>query len=329
MKKEKFFQLAEVALSLLIVVGIYWLGENLKLPEKTIPVTPSIIEGRDEFYAGVIVGEKVRWVVGKKGKILRSESNGAGWNPQNSGVKTALQGIAAWDEKKAVVVGNDGLVLLTHDSGNTWEKVQLGNEGLGVKLLKVRIDPEGVAWAVGAMGAVYASHDTGKSWRRMARTQDIAWNDVGFSPDGKVWLVGEFGHVAFADPKHVDDNGELEWQAVKVSADRSLMAIIFLDAQTALIAGLDGTLLRTKDSGKSWEKVLLPTREHIFALASNGHTTVGVGSRGLRIVSQQGGSSWEVGRVAKEDFNWHTDIAIKGEEQLIVGAGLVQMNGRE
>lgn len=325
MKKERLFQLIELILSIAIVFGIYWLGENFKLTEKTTPVEPATIERRDQFYSGVIAGNAVRWVVGKKGKILRSDDHGITWQLQKSGVKTSLQSIAAWDALKAVVVGSEGLVLITQNGGKAWEKVQLPDVLPSVNFLRVRIDPQGVAWVVGAMGTVYASSDFGKSWRRMAMQQDQAWNDIGFSATGQVWLVGEYGHVTFTEYKETHDKAEPSWQQVKVPAEHSLMSIMFRDAQVGFIVGLDGVLLRTENAGKNWERIPLATTEHIFDVAFDGTSTVGVGSRGLRIASDRDGVNWRVGKVSNDDFSWHTSIAIKGEEELITGATLGQM----
>lgn len=325
MKKERLFQLVELILSIVIVVGIYWLGENLKLTEKTTPVEPATIERRDQFYSGVIAGDAVRWVVGKKGKILRSDDHGIDWQPQKSGVKTSLQSIAAWDAIKAVIVGNEGLVLVTENGGKVWDKVQIPGVTPDINLLRVRVDPQGVAWVVGTMGTVYASSDYGKSWRRMATQQDQAWNDIGFSAAGQVWLVGEYGHVAFTEYKETLSKTEPSWQGVKVSAEHSLMSIVFRDAQVGFIVGLDGVLLRTENAGKEWERIPLSTTEHIFDVAFDGISTVGVGSRGLRIVSDREGVNWRVGKVSNDDFAWHTSVAIKGGEELVAGATLGQM----
>jgi len=325
MKKERLYQLVELLFSVVIVVGIYWIGANLRLTEKTIPVQAPVIEHRDQFYSGVIVGDSVRWVVGKKGKILRSNDRGLSWLLQKSGVNSSLQSIAAWDSLRAVIVGNNGLVLVTGDGGKNWKKIQLPGLVQNIKLLRVRIDPRGVAWLVGAMGTVYASDDAGEAWHRMAVERDQAWNDIGFPSAGKVWLVGEYGHVAVTEYKDALGKVAPNWLDVKVPAEHSLMAITFRDAQIGVIAGLDGVLLRTEDAGKRWERIPLSTTEHIFDVAFGVDSAVGVGTRGLHIKSDRSGVRWLVGRVSNEDYAWHTSVAIKGDEELISGETLGQM----
>lgn len=66
-----------------------------------------------------------------------------------TGIHNNFQSIAAWDANRAVVVANGGQGLITADGGKTWSPVKLpvSDAGSG-KVLRVRIDPQGRAWAV-------------------------------------------------------------------------------------------------------------------------------------------------------------------------------------
>ena len=339
MKNRKLFQLLEILFSLGVVAVLYQIGVNVKPKEESIRVERRVIEPRDHFYGAAALGDDpaVRWVVGNEGKILRSQDGGKSWIVQASGTKEHLQGIAAWDSQRAVAVGNDGLIIITADGGKTWAPSPSPKSQVDNKLLRVRIDPRGVAWAVGNMGAVLASTDFGASWSRRMPIQDVAWNDIGFSDAGVVWVVGEFGRIMHSTPvlEKKDSTGANtrlqlfsdSWTAAKAPTDRSLMAIKFFGARQAFAAGLEGTLIKTEDGGITWVSVPLMTKEHLLALVFAGGRWVAVGTRGLLVESDDAtGSRWKEGLVGSGDLTWHTDLLFQQDQLFIVGATLHLQN---
>lgn len=348
---KKLVQVIEGVVSLAIVGSLYAVGMYVKPKEKIIQIDHPAIELRDRFLGIAAAADKpgLVWMVGKEGKILHSQNAGKDWTPQESGTRENLQSIAVWDSQRAVVVGNGGLILTTADGGKTWKPVSAPQSEIDNKLLRVRIDAQGTAWAVGVMGAVLASRDFGATWERQVPEQDIAWNDIAFPAPGQVWLVGEFGSMMytttadqpvalatealkpedlFAGGGSVDEGKKLVapagWTAVDLPTNRSLMTIAFADPENATVGGVEGTLLATADGGKTWAPVTLDTRDHILDLAHVDNRWIGVGGRGLLLIGEAG--QWQVGRVKADDYAWHTATAATQDKLLIVGATQVEQD---
>lgn len=350
---KKLILVIEVIVSLAIVVSLYLVGVYVKPKEKVIHLEHPSVELRDRFLGVATLADQpgTLWMVGKEGKILRSEDGGKAWREQASGTRENLQSIAAWDSQRAVAVGNTGLILTTADGGATWRPATAPKSEIDNKLLRVRIDPQGAAWAVGVMGAVLTSKDFGATWERKVPEQDIAWNDVAFPTQDSVWIVGEFGHamhLAVAGSKPVaahsappatsaagpGGGGPEEkkftppagWVGVKMPTDRSLMTIAFSDPQHAVVGGVEGTLLATGDGGATWRLVPLATKEHIFDIAFADGRWLGVGGRGLLLVGDMAATQWQIGRVKSDDYAWHAAVAPFQDKLLIAGATLVEQN---
>lgn len=358
---KKLVQVIEGVASLAIVASLYLVGVYVKPREKIIHLEHPSVELRDRFLGVAVPTDKpdVLWMVGKEGKILRSEDGGKAWHVQPSGTRENLQSIAAWDSQRAVAVGNTGLILTTTDGGKTWRTVIAPKSEIDNKLLRVRIDPQGTAWAVGVMGAVLTSSDFGSTWERKVPEQDVAWNDVAFPWQDMVWIVGEFGHVmhiaaAGSKPAAVKRtvvatnagadvaagngaaaDGEKKfipaagWVGVKMPTNRSLMTIVFSDPQHAVVGGVEGTLLTTGDSGTTWTVVPLATKEHILDMTFAGGRWIGVGGRGLLLEGNAAGTQWQVGRVKADDYAWHAAVAPFQDKLLIAGATLIEQSQKD
>lgn len=322
----------EIIFSILIVALIYAVGVFVKPGVDHKAVAPPAIEKRDRFYGIASAPDRpaVLWMVGRDGKIVRSEDGGKSWAAQPSGVEAALQSVAAWDARHAVAVG-DGVVLRTEDGGRRWSRAVTALSAVDDKLLRVRIDSVGRAWAVGAMGMVLLSTDQGKSWRPVAPEADLAWNDIGFSGTS-VWLVGEFGRMAVAPFPEAQElgtgasagGGALAWRQAVSPADRSLTSIHFGMPDRAVAVGLDGTVLQTSDRGSTWSKIPVSSTEHILAVGFDGDRWIATGARGGLLVSLDAtGDRWRSERIAPHDYNWHTDFLTSGGAMFAVGGSLV------
>ena len=107
-------------------------------------------------------------MAGSGGKVVRSDDGGQSWSIQETGATENLQAIDAWDPDRAVAVGNDGVVLVTADGGESWTRVDVPRSDIANKLIRVRCAADGEAWAVGVMGMILHSRDWGASWQRRA-----------------------------------------------------------------------------------------------------------------------------------------------------------------
>lgn len=298
----------------LVVVALAALS-RVRLEVPRVVIETPVIETRDRFL-GVAVVDDVIWAVGKDGKIIRSEDNGGSWVSQPAGIRANLQSIAAWDAKHAVVVANAGTGLVTDDGGQTWDVVKLPVSDVGTgKVLRVRLDPQGRAWAVAEVNVIMRSDDRGRTWQRVTQDDnDAAWNDIAFSAPGQACVVGEFGRVACT----VDDG--VTWETRPVDLDPSLMSVRFRDAEHGLAVGLSGSVLATDDGGLTWRAVDIPGLDrHLFDVIWTGTRWIAVGDKGVMLTGDADAMHWEVGRVRPGDFSWHIALARHGAGFVTVG----------
>lgn len=302
-------------LSPVVVVAVLAALSQVRLEVPRVVIEPPAIETRDRFMSVAVIDDVV-WAVGKAGKIIRSEDAGKTWVHQATGLHTNFQSIAAWDDQKAVVVANEGKGLVTADGGKTWRPVAVPVSDMGSgKVLRVRLDPQGRAWAVSEINVIVRSVDFGQSWERLTQAgDDVAWNDIAFTGAGTACAVGEFGRLACSS-----DDG-LTWEPRATNVESSLMSIVFRDSLHGLAVGLSGTVLATDDGGANWREVELDGVErHLFDVIWTGARWVAVGDKGVMLTGNPDATHWEIGRVTPADFAWHIALARQDEGFVTVG----------
>lgn len=299
----------------MIVGGLLYLAFFVKAGSSVVNVVSPPLERRDIFYGMTIPAPGVIWAVGSNGKIVRSVNDGKSWDAQTSPLSVHIQSISAWDEKRAIAVGNQGRIARTDDGGANWIEIEAPRSEVANKLLKVRVYSDGVAWAVGELGAVLRTNDFGKTWKRMVPEKDQAWNDV-FFIGHQGWVVGEFGAMM----KTIDDG--VTWTILSGPVKSSLLSVYFRDVNNGIAVGLSGVVLSTVDGGNKWSLVKPVTKEHLNSVIWDGLHWLAVGDKGVMISSDISGDEWRGGRIDDKDLSWHTQIISALNKYYLAGANL-------
>ncbi|KAI1099082.1 oxidoreductase [Jackrogersella minutella] len=106
-------------------------GLSITTKNTTVPSWKLLSTGSSEHFRGLApVSDKIAWVSGTNGTVLRSTDGGGTWEsvgPELSGEDAAtleFRDIEAWSERKAVILsigeGNSSRVYVTGDGGATW-----------------------------------------------------------------------------------------------------------------------------------------------------------------------------------------------------------------
>ncbi|VVO78010.1 Ycf48-like protein [Pseudomonas fluorescens] len=74
--------------------------------------------------------------------------------------------------------------------------------------------------------------------------------DVTTTPDGRVVVVGERGHILYSEGPN------LAWNQAVVPVSSDLVAVSFVNERLGWAVGHDGVVLKTTDGGANWEMVL-------------------------------------------------------------------------
>lgn len=305
-----------IVFPVLVISGLFYAAFFVK-PVARIIVTPApVIEARDLFYSTVAAGDGVLWAAGSHGKIIRSEDAGASWRAQASNVNVHLKGLAAWDEEKAIAVGNKYTIVRTVDGGNTWEKVALPDNMRDVKLLKTRTGARpGDAIVVGEFGTVLATFDYGQSWVPASTGADVSWNDGAMLSEQEWVLVGEFGQIL-----QTEDAGA-NWTQIESPVESSLNAVWFRDVMNGVAVGTEGVVLVTSDGGKTWSASPRVTQTHVYDVTWDGHRWVAVGDKGLVLSATASAKRWSNKSMATS-AGWRSHVAYDGERYVLSGRGI-------
>jgi photosystem II stability/assembly factor-like uncharacterized protein len=223
---------------------------------------------------------------GERGRIFLSDDEGTSWRPAKSPTESTLTALYFLDARHGWAVGHDTVILRSTDSGESWQQVHSAPEEQR-PLLDIRfLGPEhGVA--VGAYGAYLESRDGGRTWTARKITDgDRHFNALAAAADrhyiagesgalfssgdgGAQWaelaspykgsffgIVGTGGSdlVAFGLRGNVFHSANLgqDWRAVENTSQASLMGGRVLGPGAAVLAGQDGTLLVTRDGGRTF-----------------------------------------------------------------------------
>lgn len=128
--------------------------------------------------------------------------------------------------------------------------------------------------------------------------------------------VGERGHVLVTS-----DCGK-HWEQVIVPTRALLTSVFFVNARDGWAVGHDSVILRSEDSGTSWQKVYQDTRLEkplLDVWFENPKHGIAVGAYGLFLETHDGGKTWKERSISQDDFHLYSISAIPGKAWFIAG----------
>jgi photosystem II stability/assembly factor-like uncharacterized protein len=210
---------------------------------EVMPLATQKIYVSDKFFDVAVMDPKRALVIGYGGKIIESTDGGFTWNQIDADTEKALYSIGfAPGGQVGWIVGQEGLILRTEDSGKTWthqyaelwldslctdpeeRKYRLGDvEAVPCQpayLFAVSVVDENTAHAIGDKSIYTRTTDGGKTWT--TRTLKVEEAEA----------IGEDLELAFEDPVLYD--------------------VEFLDADRGYIVGEFGKIYYTEDGGNTF-----------------------------------------------------------------------------
>lgn len=129
--------------------------------------------------------------------------------------------------------------------------LRLVNAGPRAGSLKVPHSAQALqpGWAVGDRGTVLVTTDGGRHWQPPLAEVDPAFDFHALAVMGEhVWIAGDPGTRVFHSP----DAGRT-WQAAETGTTLPIRAMTFLDQNRGWAVGSLGTVLATRDGGRTWQ----------------------------------------------------------------------------
>lgn len=214
--------------------------------------------------------------VGERGIVVLSEDDGQSWKQIASPVSVTLTAVRFADTKTGVIVGHGGTVLTTSDGGNTWSRRLDGRTMARLTLENARLTQDAKAIA--------------NAERLVAEGPDKPLLDVLVLSALEYVVVGAYG-LAFAT---VDGGTTWTSWAERLPNPKGLhLYAIRHSGSDVLVAGEQGLVLRSQDSGRTFQALNVPYRGSWFTaeLGDSQEMLLG-GLRGNVWRSTDAGANW-------------------------------------
>lgn len=220
--------------------GKTWQPRNLDLGDQKSRFTSVSFSGQEG------------WIVGKPSLLLHTTDEGKSWSriPLSAKLPGDPNTILALGDQSAEMTTDVGAIYKTTDGGKTWKAMVA--EAVGV-VRNISRAPDGKYVAVSAKGNFYSTWEPGQNaWVPHNRNSSRRVQNMGFTQDGRLWMLARGGQVQFSDPENVE-----EWQEAQypeLSTSWGLLDLAYRTPEEIWIAGGSGNLLCSFDGGKTWQK---------------------------------------------------------------------------
>lgn len=193
---------------------------------------------------------------------------------------------------RLVTVGEQGIVLLSDDQGDSWRMAQVP---VSVMLTAVQFPQPKVGWAVGHDGVVLHSKDAGESWQRVLTGRDINALRTLQLTQQLADLPATADEVRRETLEYALDDAQA---AEKDGPTTPLLDVWFRDGLTGFVLGGYGLLLKTEDGGQSWRSLGHqadnPDGFHLNSLlARRDGSLLIAGEAGLLLAADAEGEQWQ------------------------------------
>lgn len=203
--------------------------------------------------------------------------------PDSTVIIDSLMAIDAVTENNAWTVGENGLILVTENGGQTWS-VQLIDTKK--KLNGVHFINSTVGWVAGNNGAIARTSSGGVVWIVLQSGYTENFNGIHAATHLIAWVVGDGGIIL----KTV--NG-VNWSAQDSKVTADLNDVYFYDSLVGWVVGNSGTILKTTDGGANWITLTSGTTQNLNSVFFYDlNFGFAVGDNGTILRSSDGGLSW-------------------------------------
>ncbi len=225
------------------------------------------------------------FAVGERGHVI-SSSDGKQWTQVATPTRSALTSITVVDDK-LWAAGHDGVILHSPDGGKSWvaqrrdpfmrgpdEDPTDHDPRQGVPILDILFTDASNGIAIGAYSLMLVTSDGGTTWTPKQALAPAAQSDQPAAPME--------GDIFSAEDLMLGEESNPHLNAITSSGPGGLV-----------IVGERGTVLRSEDAGKTWQKLGFPYKGSMFGVLSLGNgRLLTYGLRGNVYESSDNGGSW-------------------------------------
>lgn len=210
------------------------------------------------FHKVYFLNEHDGWILGSSSKetsILQSIDGGETWQRRYR-YSEGLFNIKFANTSFGWVVGSNGSILRTTDSGATWTRQK---SGVNVLLTGLAVLDKNTVWATGASGTLLFTKDGGETWNRRDINSRVGISDIFFLDSEQGWAVGYGTILSTRD-------GGRTWGLKSSGEWKPLSSVFFANQNLGWIA-VGPVILRTRDGGKTWTETSPPAQGQLAGLS--------------------------------------------------------------
>jgi photosystem II stability/assembly factor-like uncharacterized protein len=300
------------------------------------------------------VGDRRVVAVGVRGLIVVSDDAGATWRQVPAPVSSDLLTVRFVDASHGWIGGHDGVVLATGDGGDSWVKLFDGRladsmlvqhltslagtgdpqaqvllrevkrnfeNGPEMPVLDLWFEDMQRGWAVGAFGTIVGTQDGGRTWESWVEKVDnpkmLHYHAIR-AIDGDVYMPSEQGVVFKLD------RAQQRFVQLQTGYAGSFFGVVGT-RDFVLAYGLRGTIYRSRDRGKTWERMTtdLPATLTGATVLDDGRVLI-VSQDGRAIVTSDQAATFEPLHPARPTL--FTDVAqVSRDRAVLTGLSGVQV----
>lgn len=225
-----------------------------------------------------------------EGIIIKTLDAGETWETiyPVSGTSTSFEKIEFITTEKGFVAGYN-LFMKTEDGGTTWTPISVGNDVYLYNNLSFYNENLGFVSAQlddAPYFAIYLTTDGGETWSAASDVQEAGGINMAYADETTLFSVGADERIAKST-----DGGDT-WTAIYSGMFQNyFLSVHFKDQNNGVIAGEDGLLKTTHDSGATWND-FATGYHHFYALAYKGNQLMAGGTDEDIYFSEDNGDTW-------------------------------------
>ncbi|NET33881.1 MAG: photosynthesis system II assembly factor Ycf48 [Cyanothece sp. SIO1E1] len=208
-------------------------------------------DDRKYTFTSVSFSGEEGWVTGQPGILLHTEDGGQSWErvPLSERLPGSPFKIVALGPNSAEMATDVGAIYKTVDAGKTWQALVQIAVG---EMRNISRSDDGRYVAVSSRGSFYSTWSPGeKIWAPHNRQSSKRLQNMGFTQDGRLWLIARGGVLQFSD-------SDVETWSESLSPDFGnnwgLLDLAYRNSEEVWVSGGSGELLCSFDGGQTWQK---------------------------------------------------------------------------